>query len=196
MAILDETANNNDGSYSGVLYQQTGRVGYGLGLDGADDSVNCGTGASLNVVDAITIAAWVKTPGGSDRDSIVNKMSVAEHWSKGYYLAFEGGGLRMVLNDKRSDSTAITLRDNGWHFIAGTWEKGGTIDLFADGAETGYALQQTQANSLVASTDSLYLGRYYGGNEYLGGIIDEVIIWDKKLTPAEIATYNDWNYLY
>ena len=56
----DSTANNNNGSPSGVTQGAVGRIDGASSFDGTDDSINCGNSGSLDVLNPITIEAWIK----------------------------------------------------------------------------------------------------------------------------------------
>jgi len=56
--ILDETANNYDGTYNGALCQQAGIITFGLGFDGLDDESDHTT-LGLAVDETFTMMTWI-----------------------------------------------------------------------------------------------------------------------------------------
>jgi len=194
--IYDETANNNDGTYNGNLYQQTGKVGYALGFDGMDDYVNCGTDPSLNIADAITIAAWVKTPGVSESSFFVVKEigSVVGDYRWGLYFSGSGTISLYIMNSSGTDKFVVstnTFDDDEWHYVVGTFD-GRYLKFYSDGileTTTDWGSVQT-----IQTGGTLHLGAWKGYSRYFNGSIDEVAIWDKALAADEIASLYELNY--
>ena len=76
---------------------------------------------------------------------------------------------------------------SGWHLVTGTFD-GTTAKLYVDNAVAG-----SDTFTAPSSTNyPLYIGRYYGGNGYgWNGVIDEVRLYNRALTAAEVvAIYN------
>ena len=68
----DSTANANHGDDDVSDTGQSGKIGGGQGFDGTDDQVNFGSGASLNIRNAITMSAWVKLSARPAKDDWFN----------------------------------------------------------------------------------------------------------------------------
>ena len=71
---------------------------------------------------------------------------------------------------------------NTWHHLAATYD-GANIKLYLDGA-----LVKTQAatGAIEVNTNVLCIGDQPGCNEYFGGNVDEVRIWNIARTQSEI----------
>jgi Concanavalin A-like lectin/glucanases superfamily len=77
--------------------------------------------------------------------------------------------------------------DGNWHLVAGTYD-GAMVRIFVDGAEVGTGTPATQPiNYALPDHQRFYIGGYRGGCS-LGftGSIDEVRVFNRALTPAEI----------
>jgi len=69
-----------------------------------------------------------------------------------------------------------------WHHYAGTWD-GTTIRLYVDGT-----MQDSDSKSgSMSDTGALTIGRDDGASRYLDGMLDEVRIYNAKLTDTEVA---------
>ena len=183
----DSSGNNNHGTLAGNPQWVTGEIGGSLQLDGRNDYVDCGNDPSLDMTGAITISAWIY-PAGSGASStfprIVDKSDGTGGGDPGYkvYLRAEenyvvtvsGGGTYM------SSSSAAVL--NAWNYVAfaitGTQWK-----LCLNGV-----WQEWDESTLPSlSSNPLFIGNSPAGERLFDGIIDDVRIYNRALTAAEIA---------
>ena len=100
-----------------------------LTLDGIDDYVNVADNASLDITDAVTVSAWVKTPREAQwviKKSYTGKWGVASYGIGQYY-----GNHMCFMLDTGYDSGGASyykrlgfgnVWDNQWHHLAGTWD--------------------------------------------------------------------------
>ncbi len=183
----DGSGNGNNGTLGGgATYNAPGKIGAALSLDGVDDYVDCGNGASLNITDTITIAAWVKTGdvANAQHNDYVTKgdQSYALKHNTGNYIEFfiYGGG---VWYSARTAVLATAFND-AWHHLAGTYD-GTQVKLYVDGKLVGSRLHTgaipTVAYNLNIGRNAQYTDRLYNG------LIDDVRIYRGVLPSAEIA---------
>ncbi|KYK25562.1 hypothetical protein AYK26_07810 [Euryarchaeota archaeon SM23-78] len=207
----DETMYSNDGTMmhfrnNGVLInapQRTaGKVGGALSFDGTDDYVKVDDNVNdLDITNNITIEAWVKTGVSStDELGIVSKYEGPTDMSYALFYSYLGD---IQYQDKvylrLCDSAVCPMNykvhsfskiNNGfWHHVAGVYN-GTHMSIFVDGVrEATYAYNF----GICAGNAKLRIGcHYYSGAEtgYFNGEIDEVRIYDRALSGAEI----DHNY--
>src|SRR5882672_6981068 len=76
------------------------------------------------------------------------------------------------------------LRRNGWSYFAGTYD-GVTLKIYVDGTLVS---SQAVAGAIRASTGPVRIGGNSVWGEYFQGRIDEVRIYNRALSPAEIQT--------
>ncbi|MFZ3077291.1 MAG: LamG domain-containing protein [Candidatus Aenigmatarchaeota archaeon] len=179
---MNNTGNNLNGTApSGWT---AGKYGDGLGFDGANDYVNVGNGASLNITNAITISAWVNPVSLSVTYEIVIK-----DWdssNNGYKLEKYGSYLRFRYNNGISyaHNTGTTpLVSNRWNFVSVAFN--GTNTTFT---VNGISETQASVGSLHSTTAPVYIGTYMLSSNYFNGTIDEVRIWNRALSPDETVT--------
>ena len=88
-------------------------------------------------------------------------------------------------------TSVATYNDNNWHFCAFTWDSSVGQILYIDNA-AGVTGSYTTTGSTNAT---LQLGRNYNGGGttwYFAGSLDEVGVWSRALTSAEILqNFND-----
>ena len=84
----------------------------------------------------------------------------------------------------RGSSGATAVPVNTWTHLAATYD-GTTLRLFANGTQVGSA---AMSGTLVKSANALSIGGSLVWGEYFEGLIDEVRIYNRALTAAEIRT--------
>jgi hypothetical protein len=92
----------------------------------------------------------------------------------------------------RSPFSGAGVFDGAWHHIAGTYD-GMTVRLYVDGMEVGSGTPASGSIRYGLSTSNdLTFGRYdntgCGFNYSYGGLLDEVEIFNRALSAAEIQT--------
>jgi hypothetical protein len=86
-------------------------------------------------------------------------------------------------NDIGRQGTAA-LAANTWTHVAATYD-GATLRLYINGAQVATT---SIAGSIAATTGALRIGGNSAWGEYFAGMIDEVRIYSRVLTAAEITT--------
>jgi hypothetical protein len=190
--VKDLSSHHNDGSIKGNPKRVEGIFGSALELNGSGDSVEVPHSNSLSMDDAVTLEMWVKlAAGGAD----VNQVGIEKGgWEPGEYSLYAfyvpGNGTAMQFNDlpvdcadANSGNLGPNLKDDKWHHIAGVWD-GKMISLYTDGElslEFG-----CNGGKLKENTKSVYIGSRNGGERFLTGVVDEVMIYSRALSKAEI----------
>ncbi len=181
----DSSGNGNNGTLVNGPVWTAGRVGNALYFDGIDDNVTVPDSASLHLSSAFTLSAWVNPAATfTDYRSIVTKNPPYYLYASSSWFCPDGsplGGFSTdVINPVCQSSPLIT---NTWTNLAVTYN-GSTLTLYRNGVAV--------ANSNVSATLSpTTLNLQIGGSqfgEYFKGIIDEVRVYNKALSAAEIQT--------
>ncbi|MHC4533816.1 MAG: LamG domain-containing protein [Planctomycetota bacterium] len=176
----------NDGAINGGPEWVAGKIGAALDFDGSDDYVDCGNHPSLNINDKITVAAWVKTTSTAHGYFVSKGTAWDEigHYAIGqeynvpltFQLEIAGSGGAVELDSN------VAVNDGQWHYIVGTYDES-VLKVYVDGVEEN---TMTGINSLTGSAvGGLTIGQRGSGN-IIGGIIDEVRIYNQALTEPEI----------
>ena len=176
----------NDGAINGGPEWVAGKIGAALEFDGSDDYVDCGNDSSLNINDKITVAAWVKTTSTAHGYFVSKGTAWDEigHYAIGqeyntpltFQVEIAGSGGAVELDSN------VAVNDGQWHHIASTYDDP-VIKVYIDGVEEN---TMTGSNALTGSAvGGLTIGQRGSGN-IIGGIIDEVRIYNRALTEPEI----------
>ncbi|MCD4746383.1 MAG: T9SS type A sorting domain-containing protein [Bacteroidales bacterium] len=159
-----------------------------LDFDGTDDHVEVPDNNSLDIINSITIEAWVNVVGGSTNGPrILSKM-----WEGPYELLvkLDGGTstCMLILHDCNNVGHycegGTDIANGEWHHIAGTWD-GSTMHVYTDGnLDDLYSSSFT--GTLLSTTDDVYIGSQNSYYDFFEGKIDEVRLWNDARTEAEI----------
>jgi len=198
--VYDLSGNGNTGTLTGMAFPPTaasgwnpGRKGIGLQFDGADDYVDAGNAASLNITNAITVSAWVKKSANPDAyGNIVGKGYVWQSWGdESDWGAFEmtqysdgrvfwGVRLQSASSVQRETTTAI----NEWTYLVGTFQVGNYIKIYKDGVLVSSA--STGASPIKTNAHPVRIGGLVLPGYYFNGSIDDVRIYNRALSASEI----------
>ncbi|MFH0988219.1 MAG: LamG-like jellyroll fold domain-containing protein, partial [Parcubacteria group bacterium] len=154
-------------------------------FNGSNDYIDAGRASGLDVKDAVTVAAWIKHSSGNGQ--IVNR---GGGWSEdGYSIWFLGGTLRVELQNRSRNAHVlvdnVAPSNNAWHHVAFTWDKtSGQVTVYVDGAEQPN--KGMFAESIGTPTQNLNIGRDVITGNYFNGAIDDVLLYNKRLTAGQI----------
>ncbi len=191
----DSSGKGNNGTVTGAVQWVPGHTGQALKLLGNGTWVDCGTGASLNLTEAVTFTAWIK-PGsdvGADRKIGGNQDNVTGGYKMGVYsnkkVEFE---VRTIANNNggstnlnRNVAGGTVLQADEWYHVAGVYAKGQFIRTYVFG---NLDREQVTTTVLGTSTGSFKLGRETfgtGGTWWLGAL-DDVRVYNKALSQEEL----------
>lgn len=184
----------NDGSLAGATWTTQGKYAGALSFDGTAGFVNLGNPTSLRVTGSITWSAWVKALANPVDDGQIVAKSGSAAGSVGWQLktspdagphtfavAVSANG---TTNTQRYSTTVRAL--NTWYHVAGVYNAAAqTLDIHVNGALNNGVLSGTVPASQFDPNLNVNIGRRTGGF-YFNGIIDNVRIYNRALTQAEI----------
>ena len=131
----------------------------------------------------MTLEAWVKPTVGGGWQTVLMKETAT-----GHTFALYADGTRRA---RRAPADGADIISNGpaplplntWTHLAVTYD-GTTLRLFVNGVQTS---NKATTGALVTSTRPLRIGGNAVWGEHFAGVIDEVRIYNRALTAAEIA---------
>ena len=180
----DSSGLNNTGTLSNATWATTGRFGKALSFNGTNAWVTVPDANVLDLTTTMTIEAWVNPTTLTSWRTIVLKESTSG-LSYGLY-AHDGSRpaayIRIGSSDIDRAGTAV-LPTNTWTHVAMTYD-GTTLRLYVNGAQVA---TRAISGSIVTSTGALRIGGNASWGEYYAGLIDEIRIYSRVLTAAEIT---------
>ncbi|MFH1571494.1 MAG: LamG domain-containing protein [Gemmatimonadota bacterium] len=183
----DDVRGGNDGLLSGAGFAP-GMVGQAFAFDGLDDHVVIPNHAALNPARELTVEAWVYAAGkqGQQRD-IVSKDG--EGFQRQYALILtERNWFRARVGVPSGFATCDGLtraRPNTWYHVAMTYD-GSELRLYVNGILDGV---RSVSGALITTGQPVRIGGGAPGAWsplYFQGQIDEVRIYDRALSAAEV----------
>jgi hypothetical protein len=187
--VSDGSGNANNGVISGATWTPLGRYGAALSFDGVNDWVTVTDAASLDLTTGMTLEAWVyPTVSPTAWRTVVAKEGtspVIAYFLHASSLSADqpAMGIRIGGVEQQLKGGA-RLTANVWTHLAATYD-GATLRLYVNGAQVA---SRAQSGAIVATTSPLRIGGNGIWGEYFQGRIDEVRIYNRALSQAEIQS--------
>jgi hypothetical protein len=175
--------------------------GGALVLDGTDQYVEVAHDPVLNLTDAFTITAFVQLDAANDRRPIVTKEHNPDS-SRGWNCWIQDGEPRMQLMDgvkwaetgdvnqsKLTVQSGAALDPGVLYHLAFVYDSTGPEQIYVDGVLQ--VSEDVVTGTLHVNEQPVRIGAYIwdpaGYQKYLAGSIDELRIYNRVLTEAEIS---------
>jgi hypothetical protein len=183
-ATVDSSGSGNNGTLSNATWSTAGRFGNALSFNGTNAMVNVADSSSLDVTTAMTVEAWVRPTALSGWQTVVLK-EVAGGLIYSLYSNSDASRpstwIRHGGSERGLNGTAA-LAVNTWTHLAVTYD-GANVRLYVNGAQVA---SRAQTGAINTSTGALRIGGNVIWGEYFSGLIDEVRIYSRALTAAQI----------
>ena len=188
----DYSGMNATGSWMGTPtgtngFYSPGKIGPWAGtFDGGSTYVNLNASQSLGK-SAVTVCAWIDSQVLTTGASIFNWRTTSNNSG----LTLEGYGssgtsLAWYINN----GSWLMQSTNGWatstwQFVSATYD-GSYLHTYRNGIEIGIPVAVT-GNIVQPVSPNTFIGRNVGGPIYFPGLIDDVRIYNRALSAAQIA---------
>lgn len=188
----DSSGNGLTGTLVGAAWTSAGKYGNALSFNGTTSYVDLGNPARLNVTGSMTWSAWVyATATPRDDGQIISKSNETAGWQLktspdtgphtfGVKVMGAAGSVQRYSNTVRALNT--------WYHVAGVYNPVTlTLDIYVNGKLDNGVLRGTVPSSQVIPNLNVNIGRRAAGY-YFTGIIDDVRVYDRALSQAEIQS--------
>ena len=174
-----DASHDNDGTLYGPRWT-TGKVGSGLEFDGVDDYVALsGLDVPTESGTKVTVEFWMKWGGGNSQ--------MPFGWTS-YDLWFYGGSFGF--NTAHGDIWGISSAGlaNVWKHVVAIFNNGDAkqSELYIDGEKQTLSQQRGSTGWRTVTSDAKISGWNNNNGYKFGGLIDEVRIYSRALSPAEV----------
>lgn len=180
---VDSSGNGITGTANGTTVVP-GKFGSGRQFNGTSDNVGI---SYTNPVTATSVVAWFKRTGTPNGDYHIitggQDVEISISQSGGGYIRT---GVTTSTMGRQVFNSGTGLVDGNWHQVALTYD-GSSLNSYIDGV-------QTSSNSVSGNLSGTVqeIGRYLSNSYVANGIIDEVRIYGRGLSPSEIQQLYNW----
>jgi len=183
-SAFDSSGNGNNGTISGATWT-AGKIGNALSFDGINGYVKAGNKANLNINgNQITIEAWVY-PKSLSESYIVSKFN-GDTVTSGYNLLITQSNIYFRLGDGKTRyqfAPSHGMSTNTWYHIVALYD-GKSMKIY----KNGLALPGSTSFSgnISRNSNNVTIGQRVGNSYRWNGFIDEVKIYNRALSAAEV----------
>src|SRR3989344_4908798 len=194
-SAIDRSGNANTGWLINGTKKSIGKIGQALNFDGVDDYVDVASNSILNAY-PITISVWAKINPvqAGTYPALVNKYVNGS--LNGWQIYTEVSSKKLCAWYFRSSGNSTGYEgvncfgsvtgyfDNQWHLVTFVVDASGSV-LYVDGVSKRTSAWTGTAGA-TNTTQNISIGTYPNAQGYLNGLIDEVRVYNRALTPTEI----------
>ena len=199
----DANAQSSDPAWTSARYSA------GLDFDGANDYARVETDSSLSLTGSLSLSAWVRRISVNTEDCVIayGTGSDITSYHHQYLLGFDrykqdGNSYETVFAMGNSthngyyhihQTNDAKITDADWHLVTVTFNSSTeTSIIYIDGTpkstKTG-----TTGSRLTSGLDDGRIGSVAAGAKYFHGPIDDVRIYNRVLSPTEVAGMAKWS---
>jgi sugar lactone lactonase YvrE len=191
---FDETsgtsAKDAAGSHTGTVTAPSwveGKFGKALAFNGTSSCVSVPNSVDLQLSGSFTIEAWVNPTTVKQGAPIFFKEAESFYGYSLFFGAFEEGHVEGFIADKSQNYTEVEspgkLAVNTWTHVSMTSD-GTTFRLYVNGSQ----VDTGSAKAAAESNGPLLIGCAKNFGEYFNGKIDNIRIYPRALSAAEVET--------
>jgi PKD repeat protein len=192
--LTDLSGNGNNGTITNAQWTSAGKYGGALIFNGSLDSLVTAPGSvSLNLINGMTLEAWVKptslnSPNQGWCSAIAKEhLNSSNDVSYSLYAAEGAGtppGVQLLVNgNDQGPQAAAVLPLGQWTFLSATYN-GSVANFYVNGQ---LVASQSLSGSITTTNDPLTIGGDWSG-EMFTGLIDNVRVYNTALSQAGIQT--------
>lgn len=182
-----------------VLHQVGGKFGNGVEFDGETDYIDMGSGSSYDFqnTQSFTINAWARLSRSPSTQQIIHNGRGTQR--TGYEIGIINGNWRFMASDTYDLSSdhvldyATAPSINTWYMVTWSIDRNTqTATAYIDGDKIG-SLDISSVTGVLGYSN-LDIGRDTNGlsSRYWSGNIDEVRIYNRALSAAEVKQLYQW----
>jgi len=193
--VIDFSGNNHNGTINGSVPFIPTIFGKGASFSGnTSNYIDYGNPTDFNFgTGPFTLMVWVKFNSVGINHIIIDKHNSSTSPYTGYVLyATTNNNFVFEVNDTSNYAlvtSTTTFVANKWYFVSAT-RNGASGAIYINGLLDKQGT--VQSGNTNYSNDLICGKNYTANNSPLNGIIDEVAVFSRALSPQEIAQYYRW----
>lgn len=185
--VSDRTNKGHTGTITGpATFTTAGKYDGGLAFNGISNYVTVNDAVDLRLTNSMTLEAWIKPTTITSWRTVIFK-EAAGWLSYALYGNTDRDKPSVEINTGTTGIDTLgswQLPINSWTHLTASYD-GITLKMYVNGT---LATQRAVSGSIITSTGVLRIGGNTIWGEYFEGVIDDVRLYNRVLTPAEIIT--------
>ncbi len=190
---VDSSANSNDGTLVNDPTWVNGVYGDALSFDGADDYVDYGDVLN-DTTFPLTVSTWVYRRG-ADEVTLFHSDDGSEY--AGFWLLVNangqvelacGDGSGTGSGDYKSKQSTTAIDSERWTHVAAVANSLSDVTIYIDGQDAGGAYSGAATLMAHSAYPARAAFRTLWGPTYADGMLDDLRIYDRALSEAEVQT--------
>ena len=193
----DEIVNKNNLTDNATVLYAAGKIGNAADFEASQFeylSITDAAQTGLDITGEITICAWIKLESIGISQIIVSKYSFTDN-KRAYSISIGSADNKIYFNLSPNGSAPVTSAISTDALSTATWYHGAVtlnqttdlIQIYINGLANGSAVSYT--TDIYDNAKKFIIGAQDdsgGVTSFFDGLIDEVIVWNKCLTAAEV----------
>jgi hypothetical protein len=192
-AVGDASGNGLGGTLQGgAAWTTGGKYGGALSFNGSSSYVDLGNPALFQRTGSLTLEAWIKAAANPPDDGQIINKSDGPGWQlktspdTGVHTFGAKVSASASTHAWRYSNTVRAL--NTWYHVASVYDAAtSTLSIYVNGVLDNGTLLGSVASAMIDRPVNVNVGRRSGGY-YFNGIIDEVRVYGRALSAAEIQS--------
>lgn len=189
--VIEWTQEMEDLAVSGIITPPPFNNTKSVLFDGVDEYVNFGDVNNFDIANAFSVSLWVK-PDNIAASRILFSKAGAAPAVKGYMLRHNATTGALFLQMRSSTNRSFTfdksLVASSWQHVVFTYAGGSNINgahVYLDAVKSNTPASGSLSGTMLEGQDFILGSR--SGSFYFSGNIDEVTVWNKELSQAEVT---------
>ena len=184
----DWSGNGNNGAITDAVWTTSGKAGSALTFNGTSSWVEVPDSSTLDLTTGMTLEAWVNMASSSSQDGWVDILIKEQDQQICYGLFSTSSGDwaagDLFVGGEQLIYGPTQIPPSTWTHVATTYD-GATQSLYVNGV---LVASRPQAGAAATAPNPLHIGGDSIWGEYFAGMIDEVRIYNRALSQAEIQS--------
>lgn len=165
----------------------TGKYGKALSLDGVNDNARNGIPPAMPIGGTLSAEAWIYPKGSSsDYNGIISWGARACN-GKGAGLSISSSGVPQGVTWCNDYSAGPAVTMNAWNHIAVSFNGTTSATLYLNGQSVSGSLSGATVPNVASSFLTIGSLEASAGSRYFKGLIDEIRVYNRALTAADVA---------
>jgi uncharacterized protein YjdB len=188
----DESGNGHNGVNNGAVLSvdRFGNTNSSFQFNGSNRYIELGSSLGLSSANGLTLSAWFNWAGSNGITDHQYIFQIGSNPNGSIVIKNDSTVVGNVVNcNCASDIPVLSpgTSKSTWHHAVLTYDLAlGTSKLFVDGVLMSTTTESMYSYFTINNNNSR-IGNYHWGSHYFNGLIDDVALYNRALTPTEVT---------